>query len=99
MTPRVSFQRGQNLLLMRLLWDEMSLDIDDLGIQRVHRLGFLHNARLKSDHPKRPIIATFYEYRHTNVVLDTAYMLRNTDYSVPRDYPKEILSARKTINA
>ena len=75
----------------------MSLDIDDLGIELVHRLGSLHHARLKSDPPKRPTIAAFCEYRHTNVVLDAAYMLRTTDYSVSRDYPKEILSARKRL--
>ena len=75
----------------------MSLDIEDLGIERLHRLGSLHIAKLKSDPPRRPIIAAFYEYRHTNIVLDAAYMLKATNFSVSRDYPKEILSARKRL--
>ena len=84
-------------VLRDFLWSEMSLDIEDLGIERLHRLGSLHNAKLKSDPPRRPIIAAFYEYRHTNIVLDAAYMLKATNFSVSRDYPKEILSARKRL--
>ena len=85
-------------VLRDFLWAEMGLDSDDLGIERVHRISSLHNARVKSDPPKRPIIASFYEYRHTNVVLETGYMLRNSNYSVSRDYPREIVSARKSID-
>ena len=84
-------------VLRDFLWAEMGLDSDDLGIERVHRIGSLHNARVKSDLPKRPIIASFYEYKHTNVVLETGYMLRNSNFSVSRDYPREIVSARKRL--
>ena len=73
------------------------MDIDDLGTEQVHRLGSLHKARLKSDTPKRPIIAAFYEYRHTESVLNASYMLRNTSFSVSRDYPKELVSARQRL--
>ena len=36
-------------VLRDFLWAEMGLDSDDLGIEQVHRIGSLHNARLKSD--------------------------------------------------
>ena len=83
--------------LRDILWVEMGWDIEDLGVERVHRLGSLHKARLKNDIPKRPIIAAFYEYRHTEIILNTSYMLRNTNYSVSRDYPKELVSARQRL--
>ena len=84
-------------VLRDFLWEEMGIDIDDLGIERLHRLGSLHKERLKGDIPRRPIIAAFYEYRHTDIVMYTAYMLRTTSNSVSRDYPKEILSARQRL--
>ena len=73
------------------------MDIDDLDTERVHRLGNLHKAGLKSDTLKRPIIAAFYEYRHTEIVLNASYMLRKTSFSVSRDYPEELVSARQRL--
>ena len=37
------------------------------------------------------------EYRHTEIVLNASYMLRNTSFSVSRDYPKELVSARQRL--
>ena len=68
-----------------------------MGIERLHRLGSLHNSKLKGDPRRRPIIAAFYEYRHTNIVLDAAYMLKTTKFSISRGYLKEFLSARKRL--
>ena len=84
-------------LLRNFLWDEMGIDSDDLFIERVHRLGSLHKAKLKSEIPRRPIIVAFYEYQHTEKILDAAYMLRGTIFSVSRDYPKEIVSVRQRL--
>ena len=58
-------------ILRDFLWEEMGIDIDDLVIERLHRLGFLHKARLKSNTPRRPNIVTFYEDRHTDIVMNT----------------------------
>ena len=85
------------LVLRDFLWQEMGLDIEDLGIERVHRLGSLHKAKLRSDPSRRPIIAALYEYRRTDTVMNTCYMLRNTRFSDSRDYPKEIVSARQWL--
>ena len=43
-------------VLRDFLWSEMSLDIEDLGIERLHRLGSLHNAKLKSDPQEGPLL-------------------------------------------
>ena len=83
--------------LGEFLWTEMGLDIDDFYIERIHRLGSLRRARAISQTPRRPIIVAFGQYRNTNTILETAYMLRGSDFSVSRDLPKEILNARKNL--
>ena len=75
----------------------MGLDIDDFYVERIHRLGSLRRARAISQTPRRPIIVAFGQYRNTNTILETAYMLRGSDFSVSRDLPKEILNARKNL--
>jgi len=62
-----------------------------LSISRVHRLG-----RYSRD-STRPIIAQFIDWRDTELVLSKAKLLRNTDFSINRDYPKEIAQARKKL--
>lgn len=86
-------------LLRDFMWKEMGVDSDDLYIERVHRLGSFHKAKMRqnTDNPKRPIIISFQDYRSTELILDAAYMLKGTNFSVSRDYPKEIVAARRRL--
>lgn len=85
--------------LSEFLWKEMCIDSDDLYIGRVHRLGSFHKAkqRQRTDNPRRPIIIAFEDYKSTETVLSAAYMLKGSNFSVTRDYPKEIVAARQRL--
>lgn len=70
---------------------------DELGIDtcppmpRVHRLG-----RYKWG-STRAIIANFLDSRDTEYVISRANRLKGTDFNINRDFPKEIVSARKML--
>ena len=87
--------------LGEFLWEEMSIDIDDLCIERLHRLGSFQKTRQRVTDPnepvRRPIIVAFNDTRSLNRVLDNAHMLRGKPFSVTRDYPLEIVKARRTL--
>ena len=87
--------------LGEFLWTEMGIDIDDLYTERIHRLGSLQRARqlvTDSNQPlRRPIIVAFNDTRSVNRVLDNAYTLRGSGFSVTRDFPQEIVRARRTL--
>ena len=70
----------------------------EMCIERAHRLGSLRSEsyRGKSD-PKRPIIVRFRDYNDTELVMERAYRLRGSVFSLDRDYPKEIAQARKEL--
>ncbi|MEW8548173.1 MAG: hypothetical protein AB2693_32115 [Candidatus Thiodiazotropha sp.] len=86
-------------LMRDFLWQEMGLDIEDLYIDRMHRLGSYFKAKQKqnTDNPRRPVIVAFLESKSTETVLNAAYMLKGSNYSVTRDYPKEIIAARQNL--
>lgn len=84
-------------LLRDFLWDEMGLDMDNFYVESAHRLGSLFKARQRSQTPKRPIIVTFSQFSSIDIILDTAYMLKGTNFAVTRDYPKEIVTARRNL--
>ena len=77
----------------------MGLDLDDFYVDRIHRLGSLHRAKQRNanQNPRRPIIVAFNNYSSTEIIMETAYMLKGTHFSVTRDYPKEIVEARKGL--
>ena len=85
--------------LQEFMWNEMGIDSDDLFVHRIHRLGSLYKAkqRQNTDNPKRPIIIAFQDYNSTVKILDAAYMLRGSSFSVTRDYPREIVAARQRL--
>jgi hypothetical protein len=60
-------------------------------MSRAHRLG-----RFKPG-TTRPIIVYFLDTRDTEFVLSRANMLRGTNFNINRDFPKEIVAARKSI--
>ena len=87
--------------LSEFLWYEMGLEMDDLYIERIHRLGSLQKARqtvTSADQPiRRPIIVAFNDTKSVNKVLDNAHMLRGSGFSVTRDFPQEIVKARRGL--
>lgn len=88
-------------LIREFLWDQMGIDADDYYIERVHRLGSLQKARQRkgdsNESIRRPIIVAFFETRNVESILESAYMLRGTKFSVTRDFPIEIVNARRSL--
>ena len=75
-----------------IIADQLHIN-DDMYLERADRLG-----RLKHNQTKpRPIIVAFRDYYDTEMKLQAAPDLKNTEYSVCRDYPKEITEARNKL--
>ena len=81
------------LVLKQFFEVDLSLNPDDIVIERAHRLGRKKRNRFS----KRPIIAAFNNYADTVKILNSARLLRGTQFSVDRDYPVEITNARKLL--
>jgi hypothetical protein len=64
---------------------------ESLPMPRVHRLG-----RYRRD-STRPIIVNFLDSRDTEYVISKANNLKGTAYNINRDFPKEIVAARKML--
>lgn len=67
----------------------------DFPIQRAHRLG--QRGYYVRGQYTRPIIVAFQNYSDTETIISNSFRLRNTQYSITRDYPKEIADARKVL--
>jgi len=91
--------QGENAVetIRQFLYDQFDLDLDTMGFQRIHRLGSIVKARRLTQHPKRPIIVAFIDYRDTEYIMSHAYRLAGTYYGVDRDHPREIAEARKSL--
>ena len=46
----------------------LNIDLHEMCVQRVHRLGSINRARATSQTPRRPIIAAFRDYRDTEYI-------------------------------
>lgn len=77
------------------------LNINDVCIQRAHRLGSLRPAGRRpgyiTSRNHRPIIVCFRDYKDVVRILGNAYKLRDTNYGINRDYPPEIVNARSKL--
>lgn len=75
------------------------LNINDVCIQRAHRLGSFRPAGRRPFMPRnpRPIIVCFRDYKDVVRILGNAYKLRDTNYGINRDYPPEIVNARSKL--
>lgn len=93
--------KNENLseILSTFMWNELGIDSEDLYIDRYHRLGSLYKAkqRQRTDTPRRPIIIAFRDYSDIDRILGAAFMLKGSGYSITKDYPKEIVSARQRL--
>ena len=76
----------------------MGVDTCEVVIERAHRIGSIRQpAKQAGRDPRRPIIAKFNDYRDTEHILDRSYKLKGTKFRVDRDYPREIVEARKRL--
>ena len=91
-------QRRCDALILSFKVHEMGVDTSEIVIERAHRLGSIRQpARQAGQDPRRPIIAKFNDYRDTEHILDRSYKLKGTKFRVDRDYPREIVEARKRL--
>ena len=97
----LSESKNENLSdeMRNFMWYEMGLTYDDFYIHRVHRLGSLYKAKQRNgtENPKRPVIIAFQDYHSTEKIMSSSYMLRGSGFSVTRDYPREIVTARQRL--
>ena len=82
------------------LGDKLGLDGDAISIQRAHRVGRIQRRTLigrSANTRNRPLIALFGDYQDVELVLSNANKLQGTPFGINRDYPREIINARKTL--
>lgn len=84
-------------LIQNFLEQEMghSNPYGELPIERAHRLG--KRGYYVNGQYTRPIIVAFQYFADAELIFENAYRLRRTNYSIMRDYPKEIADARKRL--
>ena len=69
-------------------------DVDDISFERVHCIG---KSSLTDSKP-RPLITKFmYHNKDKEFVISQAKNLRDTNFVVARDFPKEIVDKRKLL--
>ena len=78
------------IAVRRFLRVHLKIDLD-LYIERAHRLG---KPRVGTT---RPIIVAFRDYRDTELIMGNTWKLAGTLLSVNRDYPAEIVEARRSL--
>ena len=84
--------------------DKLDLDPESISIQRIHRIGRRqHPGRTRANqatqNKHRPLIALFRDYQDVELILSNAGKLRGTRFCINRDYPQEIINARKPLLA
>ena len=85
--------RRENCSALLIQFFEDQLNFDELPfIERAHRLG-----RFQPHKGPRPIIAAFGSYSETERIMSSAHLLAGKRFSISRDFPKEIMYARKIL--
>ena len=82
-----------NMIITQFIRQKLKIDTD-IYIQRAHRLG---KPSRHADKQNRPIIVCFRDYGDVELVLSSAYRLRDSPFGINRDYPKEIVEARSRL--
>ena len=80
-----------NAIICQFLYDQFQNSINDANITRAHRLGRF------DPNKTRPVIVAFQEYSLTDRIIKQGHLLKDTLFSISRDYPIEITRARKTL--
>ena len=81
-------------LVREFIKNHIDLDSDRMYLARAHRLG---QRKIGYRNPKRPIIVNFRDFCDVESIMSRAYMLKNSQFSVGYDLPKEINEARKRL--
>ena len=90
-----SFENSETIL-RKFMAAELKIskeDVDDISFERVHRIG---KSSLTDSKP-RPLIAKFTYHKDKEFVISQAKNLRDTNFTVARDFPKEIVDKRKLL--
>ena len=88
-------------VISEFLGDKLGLDADAITIQRAHRIGKPQHRQsvigraVRIRH--RPLIVALRDYQDVELVLVHANRLQGTPFGVNRDYPQEIIAARKPL--
>lgn len=72
----------------------LDLNADTMYLARAHRLG---PRRRDYQNQRRPIIVNFRDFCDVQAVMNRAYMLKNSPFSIDLDMPREITAARKRL--
>ena len=91
-----SFEKSEKVL-WKFMEVELNLskkDVNDISFECVHRIG------KSSSYYQKPrlLIAKFTFHKDKQFVLSHARNLRNTNFAVARDFPKEIVEKRKLLS-
>ena len=89
-----SFENSETILRNFMVAElKISKDVDDISFERVHRIGKSSPTESKP----RPLIAKFTYHKDKEFVLSQAKNLRDTKFTVARDFPREIVDRRKLL--
>lgn len=96
-----SLSEDCSVVLNDFLATQLHLDPDNIYVQRVHRIGKLKPPQRRGSGPSRPrhrpLIAAFRDYPDVELVLSNADKLQGSNFGINRDYPQEIVNARKPL--
>jgi hypothetical protein len=83
-------------LINKFLATELNLHLTNNfnPIERAHRLG-PENRQIYDQ--KRPIIVKFLHYNDTETILKNAFKLKGSNFTIDRDYPHDIVVARRKM--
>lgn len=88
-------------VISEFLSDKLAIDPDAIYIQRAHRIGRINTRRHGSSQSAptkhRPLIAAFRDYPDVELIISNAGKLKGTTFGINRDYPQEIVDARKPL--
>ena len=77
--------------IIEMVQEELEIDLNESDITRAHRLGRYDATK------KRPVIVAFQSYTVTESIMKQGHRLKDSVYSISRDYPLEITRARQTL--
>ena len=86
-----SKNENYKIKIIEMVQEELEIDLNESDISRAHRLGRYDATK------KRPVIVAFQSYTVTESIMKQGHRLKDTVYSISRDYPLEITRARQTL--
>ena len=96
-----SLNEDAMVVVSEFISDKLGIDSDVIFIQRAHRIGKLtsgrHGRGQSTNIRHRPLIAGFRDYPDVELIISNAGKLKGTRFGINRDYPQEIVDARKPL--